>query len=477
MILNYDESTEIKDIILKHVLLPPFQTTLSMAGMRDLTVGKEGKLILSFALPMLYGNIFQQLYNIVDSIVIGKYLGNEALAAVGASFPLIFTLISLIIGIATGATIIISQYYGAKNLVKVRQAIDTLYIFLFFASIALTVIGILSSNSIFRLIDLPDDVIPQASLYFNLYATGFVFFFGFQGTTAILRGLGDSRTPLYFLIISTLVNIVLDILFVVVFKWGIEGVAIATVIAQAGAFVSIIFYLHRTNELLLFRPFQMKFDREIFRRSMQIGLPTGLQQTFVAVGMLALYKVVNMFGTSVIAAYSIAMRIDSFAALPAMNFAAALSSFVGQNIGANKHERVRIGLNATLRMTAYISLGVTLLAWLFPTAIMGMFTNDPSVVEAGKDYLYIVSVFYIVFSTMFVYNGVLRGAGDTIIPMFVTLFSLWVVRIPISWFLAQKMGPEGIWWGIPIAWAIGAVFSFFYFRTGKWKTKVVINRK
>jgi len=454
-----------------------FMVPPSMAGMRDLTEGKEGKLILSFALPMLYGNIFQQMYNIVDSIVIGKYLGNEALAAVGASFPLIFTLISLIIGIATGATIIIAQYYGAKDLLNVRRAIDTLYIFLFFASIVLTLIGVISSRAIFRLIDLPEEVIPQASLYFNLYATGFVFFFGFQGTTAILRGLGDSRTPLYFLVISTLVNIVLDIVFVVVFGWGIEGVAIATIIAQAGAFISIIVYLHRTNDMLIFKPLSMKFDREIFRRSMQIGLPTGFQQTFVAVGMLALYKVVNMFGTSVIAAYAIAMRIDSFAALPAMNFAAALSSFVGQNIGANKHERVRSGLHATLRMTTYISLGVTVVAWLFPTSIMSMFTNDPEVVEAGKDYLYIVSVFYIVFSTMFVYNGVLRGAGDTLIPMFVTLFSLWVVRIPISWFLAQKMGPEGIWWGIPIAWALGALFSFLYFRTGKWKTKIVINRR
>ncbi|MDP3463471.1 MAG: MATE family efflux transporter [Bacteroidales bacterium] len=442
--------------------------------MKDLTIGNESKLILSFALPMLYGNIFQQLYNIVDSIVIGKYLGNEALAAVGASFPLIFTLISLIIGIATGATIIIAQYYGAKNMQKVREAIDTLYIFLFFASLFLSLTGIFTSKYIFRLIDLPDDIIPQASLYFNIYASGFVFFFGFQGTTSILRGMGDSKTPLYFLIISTLVNIILDLIFVIVYGWGIEGVAIATVIAQAGAFFSLIVYLNRKNELLIFNPLKMRFNRSIFVRSMQIGLPTGFQQTFVAVGMLALYKVVNMFGTSVIAAYSIAMRIDSFAALPAMNFAAALSSFVGQNIGAGKQERVRKGLNATLRITAYISLGVTLIAWLFPEAIMGMFTNDESVIEAGKDYLYIVSVFYIVFSTMFVYNGVLRGAGDTLIPMFVTLFSLWVVRIPISWYLAQRMGPEGIWWGIPIAWAIGAVFSFFYFRSGKWKTKQVM---
>lgn len=445
--------------------------------MKDLTTGSEARLILNFTIPMLIGNVFQQMYNIVDSIVIGKYLGNEALAAVGASFPLIFTLISLIIGLATGGTIIISQHYGAKNMEKVRRTIDTMYIFLFFASILLSAIGIWSSAYIFRLIDLPAEVIPQAVKYFNLYSLGFVFFFGFQGTTAILRGMGDSKTPLYFLVISTLVNIFLDLLFVIVFGWGIEGVAIATIISQAGAFVTIIFYLNKYNSFLKFKPLQMRFDWEIFRKSIQIGLPTGLQQTFVAVGMLALYKVVNMFGTTVIAAYAVAMRIDSFASLPAMNFSAALSSFVGQNIGAGKLERVQKGLNATLWMTAIISLGVTVVAWLFSGPIMQLFTNDPGVVEAGKDYLFIVSAFYIVFSTMFVYNGVLRGAGDTLIPMFVTLFSLWIVRIPISWFLAQHMGPKGIWWGIPIAWAIGAFFSFLYFRMGKWKSKNVMGTR
>ncbi len=444
--------------------------------MRDLTKGKEGPLILAFTVPMLIGNVFQQLYNIVDSIVIGRYLGNEALAAVGASFPLIFTLIALIIGVATGTTIIIAQYYGARNIEKVQKAIETMYIFIFIASIFLTVIGNLSSDYIFRLIDLPEDVIPQASLYFNVYAFGFIFFFGFQGTSAILRGLGDSKTPLYFLVVATLVNIFLDLLFVVVFGWGIEGVAIATIIAQAGAFVSIIIYLNRYHKIVQFRLFKMHFDWEIFKKSLQIGLPTGFQQTFVAVGMLALYKVVNIFGTTVIAAYAVAMRIDSFASLPAMNFSAALSSFVGQNIGAGQFERVRHGMVATLRMTGIISLGVTVIAWLFAGQIMQVFTTDAAVIEAGKEYLYIVSAFYILFSTMFVLNGVLRGAGDTLIPMFITLFALWIIRIPASYILSQYFGPKGIWWGIPIAWAIGALFSYIYYKIGKWKKKNVIEK-
>jgi len=226
--------------------------------------------------------------------------------------------------------------------------------------------------------------------------------------------------------------------------------------------------------VLRFKMFGLRFDKGIFIKSLKIGLPTGFQQTFVAVGMLALYKVVNMFGTSVIAAYSVAMRLDSFASLPAMNFSAALSSFVGQNIGANKPERVRSGMIATLRMTTTISIAVTVLAWLFAEPIMQVFTTDQAVVEAGKEYLYIVSSFYVLFSAMFVMNGLLRGAGDTLIPMFITLFGLWIIRIPASYILAEHFGPKGIWWGIPIAWAIGAGFSYLYYLTGRWKTKSVI---
>jgi putative MATE family efflux protein len=249
---------------------------------------------------------------------------------------------------------------------------------------------------------------------------------------------------------------------------------VATIIAQAGAFITLVLYLNNQNELLRFRPMQMQFDWALFRKSVQIGLPTGFQQTFVALGMLALYKVVNMFGTTVIAAYTVAMRIDSFASLPAMNFSAALSSFVGQNLGGKQFERVKRGLFATLRMTTIFSLSVTVVSLLFSAPIMRMFTADEAVVAIGQDYLHIVSVFYVLFSAMFVLNGMLRGAGDTLVPMFVTLFSLWVVRVPVSFILAKHFGPLGIWWGIPIAWGLGALFSYLYYRTGRWKAKRLV---
>lgn len=445
--------------------------------MKDLTTGKEGKRILNFALPMLFGNVFQQLYNVVDSIIVGKVLGDEALAAVGANFPFIFALISFVVGIAIGATVIISQYFGAKQMDNVKRTIDTLYIFMFFASIFLTVIGIWFSEYIFKIIDLPTDVIPLAVEYFNVYALGFVFFFGFQGTSAILRGMGDSKTPVYFLVISTVVNIVLDILFVVVFKWGIVGVAAATVIAQAGAFFTIVWYLNKYHSFLDFSPLKMKFHKDIFMKSLRIGLPSGIQQTFVALGFLALYRIVNIFGVPTIAAYSIAMRIDSFAVMPAMNFSAAISTFVGQNIGANKFERIGKGLKSTLLMINTISISITIIAVIFAGPIFGLFTDNPEVIEIGKQYIYIVTPFYVILSTMFIFNGVLRGAGATIIPMIITILALWAIRVPISWLLSVELGSIGIWWGIPIAWAFGVICSYIYYATGKWKKMAVVKHE
>ncbi len=444
--------------------------------MKDLTVGREGKLILNFALPMLLGNVFQQLYNVVDSIIIGKFLGKEALAAVGASFPLIFVLISFIIGFAIGATIVIAQYFGAKDMLRVKRAVDTLYIFMFFTSLLLTFLGIYISKYIFQLIALPDDVIPLAVDYFTIYSLGFVFFFGFQGTSAILRGLGDSRTPVYFLVGSTLINIALDLTFVIGLGWGIKGVAAATVIAQAAAFFAIVFYINKYHKFLDFSPLKMRFNREIFIKSIRIGLPSGMQQTVVSVGFLFLYRIVSMFGTTTIAAYSIAMRIDSFALMPSMNFSAAISSFVGQNIGAGKIDRIRSGLKATMQMSVMVSAGISIIAILFARPIMSVFTNDKEVINIGIQYLYIVSSFYIVMAAMFSLMGLLRGAGDTLTSMFITIFTLWIVRIPASYFLSVKFGNIGIWWGIPIAWCLGLTLAFLYYKTGRWKKKAVVRR-
>jgi putative MATE family efflux protein len=317
-----------------------------------------------------------------------------------------------------------------------------------------------------------------------------VVFFGYNGIAAILRGMGDSTTPLYFLILATLLNIVLDLLFIVKFGLGIEGAALATIIAQGIAFMAAVFYLNRNHELIRFNIKEFSFDWGIFRQSLRIGLPTGLQQAFVALGMMALMRIVNGFGTSVVAGYTAAGRLDSLAVIPSMVFSQALATFVGQNIGAGKIERVRRGLARTLLMSSTVAVLVTILIIIFKYPLMSLFTKDEEVIQIGGRYLTVVTSFYLLFTGMFAYGGVMRGAGDTLVPMFLTLFSLWIIRIPTAVFLSQEtiplfgltvhgagMGAQGIWWSIPTGWGIGLLLSLLYYRTGRWKTKTVVRAK
>ena len=442
--------------------------------MKDLTQGSEGKLIFNFALPMLIGNVFQQLYNTVDSIIVGNTIGKEALAAVGASFPIIFLLVSLIMGVTMGATILIAQFFGARQMDEVKRTIDTTYLFVFFAALGATALGLATSGPILRLLKTPAEIFPLAKEYLDIIFAGIIVMFGYNTISAVLRGLGDSLTPLYFLIIATVVNILLDLLFIKVFHWGVAGAAWATVIAQGVSFLLGLIYLHKTHELFVFNLKKISFDRRLFLAGLKIGLPSGIQQMLVASGMMALTRIVNGFGTNAVAAYTAAGRIDSFASMPAMNLSVALSSFVGQNLGANKPERVKKGYLATLGMATLISLTITLTVIFFGPQLVAIFNQDPDVIAIGSNYLVIVGSFYIIFSTMFVTNGVLRGAGDTLIPMFFTVCSLWLIRVPLSAFLAQRMGANGIWWGIPIAWTVGALLSVSYYRSGRWKRKVVV---
>jgi putative MATE family efflux protein len=442
--------------------------------MQDFTTGHEGKLIFKFAAPMLIGTIFQQLFSVVDSIVVGKFVGTEALAAVGASFPVIFIMVSLIIGLVMGTTVVISQYFGAKDFVKVKRSIDTMYIYCVIIGVVASVTGILISEPLLRLIDLPAEILPQAVLYLKIYLGGILIFFGFNGTSAVLRGLGDSKTPLYFLIIASIANIILVILFVGVFKWGVAGAAYATLLANAIAFGLAIWWLNKTHKLIRIAIRGLHFDRETFQQSLRIGLPTGIQQMLVALGGIALLDIVNKFGTSVIAGYTVASRLDALALIPAMSFSQALSTFVGQNIGANKPERIKAGLIATIKMSGIVTIVTTIFIVLWGHIIMSMFTNDVEVIRIGDNYLTIVSIFYITFTMMFIYSGVTRGAGDTLWPMVISVLSLWLIRIPFAWYFSGKLGAHGIWWSIPAGWTVGLILSYLYYKTGRWKKKAVV---
>jgi putative MATE family efflux protein len=442
--------------------------------MRDLTSGPEGRLIFTFAVPMLIGNLFQQLYNMVDSVVVGQFVGKDALAAVGVSFPILFLLIALVMGMGMGSSILLAQYYGAKNMDGVRRTVETTYIFLFYACLAVTAAGLAAGGAILRILRTPPEILPLARLYLNILFAGLVLLFGYNALAAILRGLGDSKTPLYFLIVATLANIVLDLLFVLVFRWGVAGVAWATVIAQGLSFLLGLWYLRRPElAVLRIRLRGMRFDPQIFRRSVQIGLPSAVQQVLVALGMLALSRIVNGFGTNVIAAYTAGTRLETFATMPAMNFAMALSAFVGQNVGAGRLDRVRRGYRTTLLMSAGLALAVSAAVVGFRFPLIRLFNADAGVAALGARYLAIVGGAYVLFSTMFVTGGLLRGAGDTLTPMLVTLIALWVVRVPVATLLSRRLGTDGVWLATPVGWAVGMILILSWYAGGLWKRRAL----
>lgn len=446
--------------------------------MRDLTQGDEGKTLILFALPMLLGNVFQQFYNMVDSFVVGQFIGTNALAAVGASFPVIFLLLALIMGITLGSSVLISQFFGARLKEELARTISTSYLFLFGAGILMSVLGVLAVPLILNILAVPPEYYQDARIYMSIILGGMFITFGYNGVSAMLRGVGDSKTPLYLLIAASLMNVILDLLFVIVFGWGVAGAAWATLISQAFSFIGAMLFFGRTGSHMKVEVRTLKWDKDIFSSMLKIGLPTGLQQMLVSIGMMMLTRIVNGFGAATMAAFTAASRIDNFASMPAMNLSQALMTFTGQNMGAGKTERVRKGYRAAIMMNTVISAVITFLVATAGSWLVGIFTRDPEVIRIGSRYLFIVGLFYILFGTMFINNGVMRGAGDVFIPMINTLLALWVVRIPCALLFSKVlgMGSDGIWWSIPAGWFVGFLFSTWYYRTGRWKTKVLIKR-
>jgi putative MATE family efflux protein len=447
---------------------------------KDLTKGHEAKVIVKFAIPMMIGNIFQQFYNVVDSAIVGKFVGKEALAATGVSFPVLFAINSVIIGFAMGGMILISQFYGAKKIDKVKQTADTMQILMLLSALVLTVVGISTSHYLFRALNFPEENIHIAVKYFNILMFGNVLMFGYNSMTAMLRGLGDSQTPLYFMIISNIVNVVGDLVFVIVFKWGIEGAAWATVFSYFVAYASGVIYLNKKHKIIRIN-FKIKFNKEIYRKIMRTGLPTSGQMLLVSLGNVLFFMIINMFGTNVIAGYTAAGRINAFAIMPAMFFANALTAFTGQNFGAGKIDRIKRGIRYTLVIVIGISLVISAVSLVFPASLIGLFTNDANVVQIGVEYFYKVAPFYFVFAVMFAFNGLYRGIGDTLTPMFFTLIALWIVRFPVAVLLSMSVSlhplhftpvnPNLLWWSEPLGWTVGMLLATTYFVSGKWQKK------
>ena len=442
----------------------------------DLTKGKVWKVIVRFALPLLIGNLLQQLYNVTDSVIVGQFLGKEALAAVSAFFIYYF-IISFVIGVGSGTSVVISQLFGAKQFQKVQLAFSSFFIFMLVGGVILSITGIIFAEPVFRLTNTPEEVIPQAVAYFRIYIGGTFLFVTFNSIISILRGVGESVRPMIFILITTILNILLDLLFILVFKWGIEGAARATVIAQGIGMCVALAYVNNTHPLLSIKKQDMLFDGKLFKESLKIGLPTSVQQCAIALGLIALLGIVNSFGTNTLTAYGAAGKIDTIITQAILTLSGALAAFCGQNIGAGRLDRVKKGLRFTMYANIVLGLLTFAAVYLFGDAMMRIFTNDADVIVIGKEYLLIICGFFIVHGALNVYNGALRGAGDTLFPMVTSLVCLWIIRIPLAYYLSSWLGRSGIWWAIVASITIGLIVTFIYYKTGIWKRRCIIKNE
>lgn len=440
-------------------------------GNTDLTEGKVWKVIVRFAVPLLVGNLLQQFYNITDSIIVGQFLGKDALAAVSASFFIYYFIISLVIGVGSGTTVVISQLFGAKQYQKVQLAFSSFFIFMLVGGIILSIAGIIFAEPVFRLTNTPEEVIPQAVAYFRIYIGGTFLFVTFNSIISILRGVGESVRPMLFILITTVLNIAFDLLFILVFKWGIEGAARATVVSQGIGMCIALAYVNNTHPLLSIKKQDMLFDWKLFKESLKIGLPTSVQQCAIALGLIALLGIVNSFGTNTLTAYGAAGKIDTIITQAVLTLSGALAAFCGQNIGAGRLDRVKKGVQFTMYTNIALGLLTFAAVYLFGNEMMRIFTKDIDVVAIGKEYLLIIGGFFIVHGALNVYNGALRGAGDTLFPMITSLVCLWLIRIPLAYYLSSWLGRNGIWWAIGISITIGLIVTFVYYKIGFWKRR------
>lgn len=442
----------------------------------DMTKGSPLKLILSFSVPMLIGNVFQQVYNFVDAAVVGRFVGAESLAAVGSTGTILAVMICLMMGLTSGAGIIISQCFGSRKFDEMRKTVTGLIYIVVILSVITSIAGIIFARPILRLLSTPDSVIDEAVRYVNII---FAFTIGmamYNSAGAILRSLGDSRTPLYALILSSLLNVGLDLLFVVVFKAGVAGAAIATVISQIISAVYCIVHIVRYREQLNLEGMSFKTSKEALIRIFQTGLPAALESCLISLGTMSVQRLVNSFGEMTMAAYTAATKIDSIAIAPVVSIGMSLSVFAGQNRGAGNLERIRKGLYQTLLSLIGICIVLAVVIVLLRHQLLGLFLDKNEAAEAiiiGSRYLVIVSVAYIVAAVMRTYLNILRGAGDVNTSAIAGILEL-TGRIIFAYILVHPFGSTGIWMATPLAWAMGASVPVIRYYSGKWKDKKLV---
>lgn len=443
---------------------------------KDMTQGNPSRILFYFAIPMVLGNMIQQFYNIVDSMIVGNFLGASALAAVGASYPITFIFITVANGASIGCGVLISQYFGAKSMEKTKTSIYTALISILIFSTVLTIIALPSCNLILNLMNIPSDIFYDSNSYIRIYFMGIIFLFIYNISNACFNALGNSKTPLMFLIISSVLNVLLDLLFVLKFGLGVKGVAYATLISQGfSAILSVSYLLIRIRKIKTLEKYIL-FDFIILKKMSKIAIPSVLQQSIVSIGNLFVQSLVNSYGSVVIAGYTSGSKIDSITILPMVSLSNAVSTFTAQNIGGKKNDRVKKGYKGALIMITIFCVLAGVMLVIFGDKLVGIFVDSSSnknVIDIGSEYLKIVSIFYFLMGLMVVTNGVLRGAGDLKVFLISSLVNL-STRVVLAYTLANFIGQKAIWWAVPFGWMAASLISVIRYRSGKWKSKKIV---
>lgn len=437
-----------------------------------MTSGNIYKKIALFAIPLLLGNFFQLMYNTIDSIVVGNYVGKEALAAVGASTPIINLLIAFFQGLATGAGVDVSRYYGARKQEEESKAIHSFLLFSILFGIALSIVGYFVSPVILRMMNTPSDYYNDADGYLAIYFLGATFLIVYNAGTGILQAVGDSKNPLYFLIATSILNIFLDLLFVKGFGMGVDGAAWATIISECISMLLVINLLMRTKNEYKVTLKNLKIDFSILKQIVEIGVPAGLQGMIVSVSNVIVMAYINQFGSSGVAGFSCSNKIDNFMGLPVNSLMLAITTFVGQNLGARQYERVKQGVRAALVMSISIVVTLGVFVFLFSDSLMRIFTSDMDVIEDGTIILRIMCPCYIFLCFHQVYSGALRASGRSSVPMITSIIAFVVMRqifLAVAIPLYHHISIIGI--GYSFTWAMAALMTGIYYFTSNWLQK------
>ena len=444
---------------------------------KDLTVGKPFKVILAFALPMIISNIFQQLYNIVDTMVVGQFVSNDALAGVGSTASMVFLIVQVAMGASVGCSVVISQLFGSKRLKDTKTATYTTLISMGVLGAAFSIIGLLFLDLILQGLNTPANIYDLAREYLKIYLFGCTPMLLYNGITSTFNALGESKMPLYFLILSSLLNVGLDLLFVIVFNMGVAGVAWATFIAQTVACVlSLTVLLYKINKIKTDEKAKL-FDKGLFKKIAKIGLPSMLQQSVISIGHIFVQSLVNSCGEVVVAGFTAATKLEGVLTSTYVNIGNALSSFTAQNIACQQTERIKQGFKTTLIVIAGLSAVMLVLSLLIPDAMISIFVDASSsaeVIAVGREYVKIVGCFYIFAGLMILGNSVLRGSGDVKIVVFCSVCNI-IVRVGVAYLFYAIWSTESvIWWAVPLGWLVGTIISLARYFSGKWKNKAVV---